>query len=107
MTLYAILLISLTVFLANIPLIFTKMLSKIFPKIFYKINNLSYLNYILWGLWFAAYFIMIYILNYIETQQAGRAHEQTWEFHAITFLVYLIFAYPSLMQLLFRKLKNT
>lgn len=103
MTLYAILLILLTIFLANIPLIFTKIL----PKIFYKINNLSYLNYLLWWLWFAAYFMMIYILNYIETQQAGRAHEQTWEFHAITFLIYLIFAYPSLMQLLFRKLKNT
>ena len=41
------------------------------------------------------YFILGAFLLFIENQTLGNAHNQDWEFYAVTFCLFIVFSFPG------------
>ena len=82
------LLLVTAIVLANIPFILS---NRVF--VFIKVPTKSSLvNFVEWTL----YFILVGIFAYLlESKVMGHVAPQDWEFYAVTFFMFLIFAFPG------------
>ncbi len=82
------LLLVIAVILANIPWILS---NRIF--IFIRVESKSFvINMLEWLLYFILTGIFAYLL---ENKSMGHVQPQDWEFYAITFFMFMIFAFPG------------
>jgi len=63
----------------------------------YKQKNLFNIKHIRWIIWLLFYFLFISIAYYIEHRSYGFVYVKQWDFYAITFCLYIIFAYPTII----------
>jgi predicted transporter len=84
-----VLLLVTAIVLANVPWIFA---NRLFIFIKLATPKTFLINLIEWLL----YFVMTGILAYLlESKSMGHVQQQDWEFYAITFFMFMIFAFPG------------
>lgn len=82
------LLLITAIILANIPWVLSNRLF-----MFIKVPNKSFvINLLEWLLYFILTGILAYLL---EQKSMGHVQNQDWEFYAITFFMFVIFAFPG------------
>ncbi|WP_178861719.1 DUF2818 family protein [Thiomicrorhabdus cannonii] len=82
------LLLVTAIILANVPWIFA---NRIF--LFIQVKTKSFLvNFLEWLLYFILTGILAYLL---ENKSMGHVESQGWEFYAVTFFMFAIFAFPG------------
>ncbi|MFM2344819.1 MAG: hypothetical protein RLZZ210_1431 [Pseudomonadota bacterium] len=80
-----------SILLANLPFIIN-------ISIFNKIKSIRLI------IWLAFYISLIFFSFFLENQQYGNVYKKEWDFYAITFCIYIILGYPSIIwQYLYKK----
>lgn len=81
------LLIIVTVFLANIPWFYGRFLLIIKPA-----GKTVWMCLVEWLL---LYFLAGFLALGVEKKMQGETHAQDWEFYAVTFFLFVVFAFPG------------
>lgn len=81
------LLIIVTVFLANVPWFYGRFLLFIRPE--RKKVWMCLLE------WLILYFLAGFLALGVEKKMHGETHGQDWEFYAVTFFLFVVFAFPG------------
>ena len=81
------LLIIVTVFLANVPWFYGRFL--LFTRPARKKVWMCLLE------WLILYFLAGFLALGVEKKMQGETHAQDWEFYAVTFFVFVVFAFPG------------
>ena len=88
------LLIIVTVILANVPWFFGRFLLFMRPK--KKTAWMCLLE------WLILYFLAGLLALGVEKKMQGETHAQDWEFYAVTFFLFIVFAFPGFIYRSFR-----
>lgn len=83
------LLIIVTVFLANFPWFYGRFL--LFIRLDRKTAWMCLLE------WLVLYFLAGFLALGVEKKMQGETHAQDWEFYAVTFFLFAVFAFPGVI----------
>ena len=81
------LLLGITIFLANIPWFYGRFLLFLRPPRKYVWMCLLE--------WLLLYFLAGFLALGVEKKMQGETHAQDWEFYAVTFFLFMVFAFPG------------